>query len=330
MSAPVTTAEPLVSVVTPFFNTEAYLAECVDSVLAQTYTNFEYILVDNQSTDRSAEIVESRVKRDPRLRLVKTPRFFTQVQNYNFALQQISSTSRYCKMVQADDWVFPRCLVEMVDLAEVHPNVAMVSSYYLWGRRVNGTGLSPDRTVISGREACRLHLLDEAYLFGSPTVVLFRADLVRARQPFYEEGRLFEDGETAYELMREHDLGFVHQILTYVRRQDDSLWGSSESFHPLELIPLIMLRRYGAEFLTAEERQRRLREVETSYYRRLARAWLIRREPAFWKYHREGLANAGIELRKRDLVPHLFRAVLEAVAPPALSRRLARDGELRQ
>ena len=48
--------EPLVSVVTPVYNGEASLAKCIDSVLAQTYRNFEYLIVNNCSTDRSLEI----------------------------------------------------------------------------------------------------------------------------------------------------------------------------------------------------------------------------------------------------------------------------------
>ena len=54
--------EPRVSVVTPFYNTAEYLAECIESVLAQTYTNFEYILVNNKSTDGSREIAERYLK----------------------------------------------------------------------------------------------------------------------------------------------------------------------------------------------------------------------------------------------------------------------------
>ena len=104
---------PLVSVVTPFYNTQDYLAECIESVLRQTYTNFEYILVNNRSTDGSSDIAQQYAARFPdKIRLFHTESFLTQVQNYNFGLSLISPDSKYCKMVQADDWIFPECLQE--------------------------------------------------------------------------------------------------------------------------------------------------------------------------------------------------------------------------
>ena len=62
---------PLVSVVTPFYNTAAWLTECIESVLAQTYHNWEYILVDNCSADGSTEIARRYAKTDSRIRYVR-------------------------------------------------------------------------------------------------------------------------------------------------------------------------------------------------------------------------------------------------------------------
>src|SRR5439155_16830470 len=206
---------PLVSVVTPFYNTEAYLAECIESVLAQTYQNWEYILVNNCSTDRSSEIAQEYVEKDQRLRLIHNEKFLTQVQNYNHALRQISPESKYCKIVQADDLIFPECVARMVAVAEANLSIGIVSAYYLTERRVENVGLPYTSQFVRGRDVCRMQLLDNYFFFGSPTSILLRAEIVRSREPFYSENRLHEDTEACYEILQTWDFGFVHQALTF-------------------------------------------------------------------------------------------------------------------
>src|SRR4030095_8878047 len=84
------TTTPLVSVVTPFYNTAPYLEECIERTLAQSYENFELILVNNCSDDGSREIALRYVQRDSRVRLVDNERFVGQVENYNNGLMKIS------------------------------------------------------------------------------------------------------------------------------------------------------------------------------------------------------------------------------------------------
>ncbi len=215
---------PLISVVTPFYNTEDYLAECVESVLAQTYTNWEYILVNNCSSDRSVEVVKRYVDRFPnKIRLYHTKSFLSQVQNYNYALSLISEQSKYCKMVQADDWIFPDCLKSMAELAEEHPRVAIVAAYELEDRWVSIDGLPYPSPEVSGREVCRLFFKENLSLFGSPTSLLMRSDVVRARSPFYEERHApFEDSHVCFDILETWNYGLVHQVLTYSRRDNDS------------------------------------------------------------------------------------------------------------
>jgi glycosyltransferase involved in cell wall biosynthesis len=123
--------------VTPFHNTEAFLPECIGSVLRQTHRRFEYILVDNASDDGSFAIAD-RLK-DDRRRLIRTDRFLSQVQNFNFALTQISADSRCCKMVLADDWIYPECLEKMVAAAEAAPRAVIVSAFTMSGVEVKGS-----------------------------------------------------------------------------------------------------------------------------------------------------------------------------------------------
>jgi len=325
--------DPIVSVVTPFYNTEGYLSECIVSVLAQARTDFEYILVDNQSTDRSSEIAAAAAKSDRRVRVVRTPQFFDQVANYNYALEQIGPSSRYVKIVQADDWIYPRCLAEMVELAEGHPEVAIVSSYDVKETEVRGAGLPPWRQVITGREACRLHLLEGVYMFGSPTTLMFRADIVRGRRPFYEAGRFHEDTEAVYEILRDHHFGFVPQVLSYSRVHSESIMGAARSYNPNQLDRLILVRLFGRDFLTPEEYVRCLAHAETRYYRCLARAALGRRSEGYWDYHRRGLATIGERIDPLRIAAAAVPVVADWVLTPkkivrALRQALSGEGPL--
>ena len=62
---------PLVSVITPAYNVGPYIGEAVDSVLAQSYTNFEYLIVDDGSTDETVAEIERRAETDSRIRLIR-------------------------------------------------------------------------------------------------------------------------------------------------------------------------------------------------------------------------------------------------------------------
>jgi glycosyltransferase involved in cell wall biosynthesis len=316
---------PRVSVVTPFYNTAPYLAECIDSVLAQSHGDFEYILVDNHSSDGGGDIAAAYAARDRRLRVVRPPAFLDQIPNYNFALRQIAGDTRYCKIVQADDTIFPRCLTEMVALAEAHPSIAVVSAYRMFGAEVQPSGLPHTRTFLTGRDACRIVLKDNLYLFGSPTTVMFRADLMRRRDPFYAEGRLFEDAEVCFDLLSEHDFGFVHQVLTFTRTDNDSLWRGMGAYNGWLLARRNQLAQYGRRFLAPDEFGPLWRARERHYRGFLAEAYLARRDAGFWKFHEKGLATVGDTIDRAALIRDAARVALGyALSPRRLGELLRR------
>ncbi len=328
-------ADPLVSVATPFYNTAPYLAECIESVLAQYYRRFEYLLVNNHSTDGSRDIAARYAARDSRIRLIDNPSFVGQVENYNGALAAIAPDSRYAKIVQADDAVYPACLARMVEVAERHPNVGLVSSYRRRGDEVVGSGMPAGVTAISGRDACRMMLLDNCYLLGSPTTLLYRADIVRSRQPFYALGRQFEDTEAGYEILLESDLGFVHDVLSFSRRDNESIMSSAESFNSSELSYIVMLDRYGAQVLTAEELATRRRLADRSYHRFLGRAVLRLQGRRFWTFHARGLRSIGRPFPWRRVMLEALLEPFRAALKPRetferaltdVRRRMGRDG----
>lgn len=313
--------QPLVSVVTPFYNTAAFLRECIESVLAQTYSNFEYILVDNQSTDGSAGIAAEYAKRDARIRLFRNAEFVGQVRNYNGALRHVAAAARYVKIVQADDYAFPQCLERMVDVAEAHPTAAIISSYYLEGRHVRGSGIEWPTECIPGRVAIRLYMLENMFLFGTPTNVMYRADLLSKRDPFFSETSMHEDTELCNEVLADADLGFVHEVLTMNRCRSDGILSSIERFEWHPTFWYTVLRKYGHQFLTGDELRSRITPARQKYLRILGEAVVLRRGADFWDYHRRELANAGDALPSRlTLAPHVARAAIKAAVRPTWMR----------
>ena len=299
-------SQPLVSIVTPVYNTEKYLAECIESVMAQSYENWEYVIVNNCSTDRSLEITQHYAQQDARVRVHNNDRFLNQMQNWNHAMLQISPMSKYCKVVHADDWLFSECITRMVECAEAHPSVGIVSAYRLDETQVNLDGLPYPSTFIPGREVCRRTLQDDLYVFGSPTSLLIRSDLIRKREKFYDESTICADTQVCFDLLQESDFGFVHQVLTYTRRHNESLTSLTYRFDTRRLGYFTALIKYGPIYLDSQEYENLLERTLDSYHCFLARCVFELREKAFWEYHKNGLRNLGCPISSAKLIRYLL------------------------
>jgi len=310
--------EPRVSVVAPFYNTAEYIAEAIESVLAQSYSNFEFLLVNNKSTDGSREIALKFAARDSRVKFFDNETFVGQAENYNGALRRIGADSKYVKMVQMDDTIFPDCISKMVEVAERDPRIGLVSSFYLNGNEPRNVGVPYGTWRLPGSQACRLMLATECFLLGTPTVVMYRADIVRARETFFPTERYHHhpDTEAGYDLLLQHDFGFVHQILSFCRTQDESITARRSSFNPEALDYLITLERYGRQVLSEAEFKKLSTRKWDYYWRFLARSLLARRDEEFWGYHRDGLAAIGRELNAGEIARHTLGAAVRLAAHP--------------
>ncbi|MGA9789087.1 MAG: glycosyltransferase family 2 protein [Terriglobales bacterium] len=306
---------PLVTVVTPLYNTDAYLEVCIRSVLCQTYDNWEYVLVDNCSTDRSAEVAGRYANQYPgKIRLQHNTAFLSQVQNYNTALRAISPVSKYCKVVQADDWLFPDCLRSMVEIAEAHPRVGIVASYELEGDEVRLDGLPYPSPEVTGREASRQYFLRDKYLFGTPTSVLLRSDIVLSRDPFFDERYApFEDAHACFDLLKTWNFGFVHQVLTYTRRDNESIISKVRPFGLELFLRFSTLVVHGRDYLSEDEYRRSLKQAERKYFSFLSSCACALHPQGrdFWEFHRKGLASVNYAHNWRFLAKWIPRALVE-------------------
>ncbi len=92
---------PKITIYTQAYNTKSYLDQCVSSVLSQTYTDFEYLLLDNGCTDGSSEILEQYAKRDQRIHLIK---FEKNQRGQRLTLTNQYATGEYYAVLDSDDW----------------------------------------------------------------------------------------------------------------------------------------------------------------------------------------------------------------------------------
>src|SRR5215207_1517689 len=109
---------PRVSVGLPVYNGENYLAEAIDSVLAQTYQNFELIISDNASTDSTEEICRDYAARDRRIRYFREPQNRGAAWNFNHTFEL--ARGEYFKWVAHDDVIGPQYLARTVDQLDRH------------------------------------------------------------------------------------------------------------------------------------------------------------------------------------------------------------------
>lgn len=308
---------PLVSVVTPVYNGQEHLAEAIQSVLDQTYPNIDYTISNNCSTDRTVDVAQEFAAKDRRIRIRNNTDFLDVVGSMNRAFTLISPESKYCKLVSADDWLFPNCIAEMVEIAERYPSVGMVTSYVLVGSRVGWDGLPHPSPVTNGREICRKRFLESLKVFGGPSASLIRSDILRTHKPFYNPRNYHGDNEAYLTLLKNNDFGFVHQVLSYNRRGESSptTWNLERLGSSL-VGDIEELLHFGAEYLTAEELDRVLGKKTRAYYRFLAQSVIELKGRAFWDYHRKKTRELGIPIRYSKLGGYVSLRLLDLLLNP--------------
>jgi glycosyltransferase involved in cell wall biosynthesis len=282
---------PAVTVLTPVYNGEQFLAECIKSVLDQTYSDWEYLVLDNQSSDRTPDIVQEFAAKDSRVKHMRPHEFVDMYANHNRAIAAMPAGTRYCKFVHADDLLYPECLERMVRLADANPSVGLVGAFRLSGTRVELDAPFPvGQSTMPGRQAIRRELLHMGWVTGSPSNVLFRAELLR-KMPVPFDSRIWHaDTETCYRVLLDSDLGFEHQILSYTRLHPGAATPFSNTVYSYLSRDGLMLLRYGPLVLSRDEYKRALWGWTRRYGRWLVRQLVLdrgrRQNPKFHEFHR--------------------------------------------
>ena len=313
-----TESQPFVSVLTPVYNGELFLVECIESVLKQTHKNFEYIIVNNYSTDRTLEIALAYAKKDSRVQVHSNDKFVGVIENHNISFNLVSPEAKYCKVVSADDFIFENCLMQMVKVAEANPSVGIVGSYQLRESCVRWQGFKYPREVLPGREMCRQTFLgnDPSFGTGSPTSILYRADLVRSSRRFYPNTSPHADTSACFKHLQDCDFGFVYQVLSYERIHSETQSSRSGEINRYSSANLNDIIQYGHLYLSTEEVERIKKKYLNRYYRFLAVSVFEFRGKEFWDYHKSRLEELGYPITFFKLLKAFIVMVSQELTNP--------------
>lgn len=170
------TAHPIVSVCMPVYNGENYIGQALDSLLSQTFCDFEVVIVDD-SDDSSAQIINAY--KDPRIRYFKNPKRLNSVKAYNQSV--VYARGRYIKIMHHDDILMPECLEAQTKILESDSELGFVfNDCYIINNKsdiVFERRLKFKAGAIGAKEVLKKFICQVDFNFiGETTVVMFRKD----------------------------------------------------------------------------------------------------------------------------------------------------------
>ncbi len=216
---------PRVSIVVPAYNNGAYIARTMDSILAQTFGDFELVVADHSSTDDTWEVLQ-RYTGDPRVRLLTTEAGGGAPRNWSRVTAE--ARGELVKLVCGDDLLHPEILAEQVAALDAAPGAVLAAA-----RRdivdahdrpfVEGRGMPGLSGVVPGREAIRRTVVAGTNIFGEPGCVLFRREVLERVGGWDARFPYLIDQATYTRVLLEGDAVAVDRSLAAFR-VSDSQW----------------------------------------------------------------------------------------------------------
>ena len=190
--------EPLISVVVPVYNVEKYLKRCLNSILVQTYSNLEILLIDDGSTDQSGQICDEFAKLDSRIRVLhKNNGGLSDARNVGIE----AAKGEYVTFVDSDDYVdedLIEYLYKMIEQTHTEMSVCINRLYNEKTRKFQIGADDGKKEILTVHESIK-RLLYRQNFFVSACAKLYKKDLFLNIR--YPKGKLYEDTAVTYKLV---------------------------------------------------------------------------------------------------------------------------------
>lgn len=305
------------SVLMAVYNGGCYLAPAVDSILNQTFRDFEFIIVNDGSTDKTRERLEAYAKKDSRVRLIHQEKNLGLTVALNCGLSQ--ARGKYLARMDADDVSMPERFARQLDWMETHPDCGVSGTAY---RIMDAGGTTQLDCHFSNEHHYLLWYLCFQNPLAHPSVML-RTTLLRDVGGYREQARYSEDFDLWWRLATVTEIGFLPEVLVSLRRHSGcvSLVRAQEQIQTRDRVLGSMLPNIGAGHLslllappvTPEKQRRFIVELLKCFENRkgiTATAWeLIRQDAALrlaWLSLRYPFQAGGALQEGLALAPGLF------------------------
>lgn len=204
---------PLVSVVMPNYNSEKYIQEAIESIINQTYDNWELIIIDDNSKDNSWNIIKSYSEKDNRIRAYKNPKNMKIAKTRNEGLNRVSNTAKYIAVMDSDDVSMNTRIEKQVDFLENNLDFGAIGGHtYI---------INEDSKIIAERKyETNPEKISKIIIKKSPLanpVSMIRKSVIKELGGYNEKYLRCHDYEMWFRIAENHKLGNIDEYLLKYR-----------------------------------------------------------------------------------------------------------------
>lgn len=224
---------PLISVIVPVYNVEAYLDRCVQSIVDQTYKNLEIILVDDGSPDNCPVLCDAWAEKDSRVKVVhKQNGGLSDARNAGMAM----ATGELMGFVDSDDWITPDMYQHLHDLmAADHSDIAACGAEMVWEDGTPPRMLTKSGCSVLNQEEAMRAIIEESWLKQPVWYKLYKTALIRDI-PF-PVGKYHEDVFWSYQAVaRAQKVSVSDKVCYYYAQRSGSIMGEGYSLKRLDAV----------------------------------------------------------------------------------------------
>lgn len=231
--------QPLISVIVPVYKVEAFLRPCVDSILAQTFSDFELILVDDGSPDNCGAICDEYAKRDSRVRVIHQQNGgLSAARNAGIDWCFANSNSQWLTFIDSDDIIHPQMLERMMECVFDHDADICVcdKKAFLDELEINPIKETEKSAVVLSRQEACMRLYDrDGVKFAIACGKIYKKCLFQSLR--YPVGMQHEDEATTYKaLYSAEKIVEIYDHLYFYRQNPNSIMGAKFSLRRFDAL----------------------------------------------------------------------------------------------